>query len=91
MSVVKSGESTRLCIRQTPPCITWRLQKAINRGALWTLENSSTDLDQRVPRAVNDLGGFQIVDTILVGGNANDGSIFLMQIHVDLVALSRVC
>lgn len=90
MNVVQGSEGTRLCIWQTPSCISWRLQESINDKHFGPCDRS-TDLDQRVPRAINDLGGFKIIDAILIGSDANDGSMFIMQIHIDLVALSRVC
>ena len=36
------------------------------------------DLDELIPRSIDDLGSFRVIDAALVGGDANDGSVFLM-------------
>ena len=49
-----------------------------------------TYLDKLFMTSVDDFGGFQVVDTVLIGRYSYNGPIFSMNIDVDLVVLARI-
>ena len=49
-----------------------------------------TYLDKLFMTSVDGLGGFQVVNTVLIGRDPYNGPIFSMNIDVDLVVLARV-
>ena len=49
-----------------------------------------TYLDKLFMTSVDDFGGFQVVDTVLIGRYSYNGPIFSMNVDVDLVVLARI-
>ena len=49
-----------------------------------------TYLDKLFMTSVDDFGGFQVVNTVLIGRDSYNGPIFSMNIDVDLVVLARI-